>query len=416
MSYSWRPTEIFRLLGISIPNRDEVRVPCPFCNKKNFGFNTKKGVGKCFQCGEGADSASYYAAAMGMTLYDARKDIERRLGIEDEEQRNVRSPRIVCVPETYENSEVKKAPDNVLDDTYRAFLKSIPLSNKNRNMLINRGLDNSTIDSLMYRTLPLYKEMDLFKLCRKLSAEEKHILKGVPGFYRAKGGKGDYTIIQMTQGIIMPQINVHNQITGLQIRKDDDQRRYIEEDEKYESKCGYFSSKGRFDGCGASANVHFACDFRYNTDKHRYDPIIPESDGVRGILLTEGIMKADITHFCLPKWPVISVPGVEATKQLEDVLRYLKGEYGLNTVALAYDMDYQTNPNVQKALLKTTAIIEGLGLKLLQRNWPAYVKVKNKDQNEEEVNLNGIDDFLVFSKFGIYPQVKKLMLEDKTTE
>ena len=82
--------------------------------------------------------------------------------------------------------------------------------------------------------------------------------------------------------------------------------------------------------------------------------------------------------------------------------------YGVNTVALAYDMDYKVNPNVQQALKKTTALIEGLGLRLIQKNWLAQVKVVNGDNVEEEVNLNGIDDFLVFTKFGIYPQVKRI--------
>lgn len=404
------------MLGISFPsNRDEIKIPCPFCSRKNFGFNIRKGIGKCYQCGTGADSASYYAAVMGMTLYDARQDIERRLGIDKEEQRPLKSPRIVCVPESHESA---RPSDDVLDDTYRAFLREITLSDKNHAMLINRGLNNAAIDSLLYRTFPVYGEVDIFGICRKLQGidpetkkydpKNEHVLKGVPGFYRAKGGKGDHTIIQMTKGIIMPQVNVHNQITGLQIRKDDDERRYIDEKEEYESKCGWFSSKGRYDGCGANANVHFACDFQYNKEKHRYDPVIPESDGVKGIMLTEGIMKADIAHFCLPNCPVISVPGVDATKQLGDVLKYLRDEYGVNTVALAYDMDYKVNPNVQQALKKTTALIEGAGLRLIQKNWLAQVKVVNGDNVEEEVNLNGIDDFLVFTKFGIYPQVKRI--------
>ena len=205
----------------------------------------------------------------------------------------------------------------------------------------------------------------------------------------------------MTKGIIMPQVNVHNQITGLQVRKDDDLRG------RDEPKCGWFSSKDRYDGCGACANVHYACDFFYNVGKHRYDPVIPEENGVKGVLLTEGIMKADIAHFCLPNCPVISVPGVNATKQLSGELKYLRDEYGVNAVALAYDMDYKTNKHVQDALEKTKEIINGLGLKLIQKEWLMTVKVI-KDGQEKEVILNGIDDFLVFAKYGIYPEVKKI--------
>lgn len=415
--YSWRPSDVLSLLGIPFPsNRNEVKIPCPFCSRKNFGFNLSRGVGKCYQCDKGADSASYYAAVMGMTLYDARKDIERRLGINDEFQNVARyTPRIVCVPE--ETYDSPKPPDDVLDDTYRAFLNELTLSEKNRKMLINRGLSNSAIDSLLYRSFPDDEKVDIFGLCKKLQGidpvtkkvdpQNAHILKGVPGFFKAKRGKGDYTIVKLTKGIIMPQVNVHNQICSLQIRKDDDERRFIEEEERFEEKCAWFSSKGRYDGCTSGSNIHFACDFKYNKEKGRYDPIIPEKDGVKGVMLTEGIMKADIAHFCLPNCPVISVQGVNSINQLATVLKYLIAEYGLNTVALAYDMDYQTNPNVQKALEKTKALITGLNLTFIPRTWPANVKVC-ENNIEKEVNLNGIDDFLVFTRFGIYPQVKKI--------
>ena len=37
--------------------------------------------------------------------------------------------------------------------------------------------------------------------------------------------KGECTFVRITPGIIIPQIGIHNQIEGFQIRKDDDLRR-----------------------------------------------------------------------------------------------------------------------------------------------------------------------------------------------
>lgn len=375
-----------------------------------------KGVGMCYQCGGTADSARYYATVMNMGQYDARKDIERRLGIEQGGSPVEKSPRIVCKPTVYEGT---LPSDDVLDDSYRAFLSEISLSDKNRNMLLNRGFDNSTIDALQYRTLPTQDDMNLFDLCRSLqgidpktrerdSNRESHILENVPGFFRCRRGKGDYTIAQMTKGIIMPQVNVHNQITGLQIRKDDDLRVYKEEEGRYEEKYGWFSSNGMHSGCKANADVHFACDFSYNAPKQRFDPVIPETNGVKGIFLTEGIMKADICHFCLPAIPFISVPAITYINRLEKALRYLRDEYGLKLVRMAFDMDYNATDKGRQALDKVQKIIKGLGLICAEpATWLPDAKVMEENE-EKNVHLSGFDDFLVFANFGIYPQVKKI--------
>ena len=393
MAYSWKPDDVLDLLNIKRQaNRANVYIPCPFCGGKRFSFSVVKGTGKCFQCDKGADSASYYAVSMGMSLAEARHDIERRLGIvTDDGKRNENyTPRTVY---NTQNKEEERASDEVLDKTYRAFLSELHLCDKNRSMLKARGLTDAKIDELGYKTLPRRDEIDFFALCRRLQ-EDGNILKGVPGFF--KTSKGDYTFIQLTKGIIMPVINRKNQIIGLQIRKDDDLRVYIEEEGDYEQKCAWFSSKNRVGGTPSIAPVHYACDFVYNKEKAEYEPVMPE----KGVMLTEGIMKGDITHFCQPNIPVISVPGVNATNYLQKELEFLK-EKGLETVLLAYDMDYQTNPHVQKALEKTKQIIADLGLRCKSISWENHITIEGKD-----VNINGIDDYLVFAKYGIVPQVK----------
>lgn len=396
MAYSWNPEDVFRLLGIPVANRTEQNVTCPKCGDKHMSFNMAKGIGKCWKCEFGCDSAGYYAVTTGLSLYDARKDIEDRLGIKKDGTRTeTPPPRIVY---NTQHKEEEKAPDNVLDDTYRAFLAELTLSDKNRLMLIARGLTNEEIDALGYKTLPQHDEIDFYALCRRLQSEG-HVLKGVPGFYKTK--KGDYTFVQFTKGIIMPMVNIRNQIIGLQIRKDDDLRVYIEEKGDYEAKCAWFSSKNREGGCGATAGVHYACDFKFNPSSGEYEPVIPEN----GVMLTEGIMKADISHFGYPNIPVISVPGVQALNQLEQELKNLK-ERGVTQVWLAYDMDYLVNPNVQRACQKTTDLIESVGMTWRRMKWENHVVLKDENGNETELNINGIDDYIVYTKYGIIPRVK----------
>jgi len=179
----------------------------------------------------------------------------------------------------------------------------------------------------------------------------------------------------------------------LQIRKDDDLRIFVEERGEYEAKCAWFSSKNRECGCTSSANVHYACDFEFKNGE--YVPVFEN-----GFILTEGIMKADIIHYLQPNCPVIAVPGVHALTHLEKELRRLK-EMGVETILLCYDMDYLTNPNVQSALEKTKALIEGLGLRFKQRKWEVNVTVEG-----QTVPLKGLDDYLAYAKKKVIPEVK----------
>lgn len=390
--YSWKPQEVFQLLGIPVPNRNEVYVPCPSCGSKRFGFNMLKGIGKCWSCNFSADSASYYAVTTGQSINNARLDIEKRLGIIDSNgKKNDNLPQRI-VYKTPEVKESQRASDDILDDTYRAFLAELTLSEKNKLHLLSRGMTEKEINARMYRTMPHMDEIDFFALCRRLQTNG-HSLNGVPGFFKTK--RDDYTFTQTTKGIIMPLINYKNQITGLQIRKDDDLRVFIEEIGKMEEKCAWLSSKNKKGGCNATAGVHYACDFIYDTSKNQYKPVFED-----GFMLTEGIMKADIAHQAQPNIPIISVPGVNATTTLKAELLRLKS-WGIKVILVCFDMDYQTNPHVQTALEKVKALIEECGLIYKPGRWENYVTVNGK-----EYNLNGIDDYLAFAKYGIVPHVK----------
>lgn len=394
--YNWTPGEALGLLGIQIQQKNQY-MKCPACGGKKFQMQTEMGMGHCWRCNFKADTASYYAAEMGMSVEDARRDIENRLGIANATPTEIkeRKERIVY------NTEAKgseTAPDDVLDDTYRAFLSILPVNARHlADMKARCGANPDQVDAWMYRTYPLADgSISYFNICKRLQSEGKR-LEGVPMFYRAKGGEGDFTFIQQTQGIIMPCINHKRQIVGLMNRKDDEKRIYREDLEDYEPKCGWLSSKNKPCGAGAVARIHYACDWKFDAEAKEYKPVFDN-----GFVLTEGFMKADIIHYLMPNLPVIAVPGVNNTNLLKTELERLKS-WGVEGIYMAYDMDYATNPNVKKALDKTIELIKACGLKCAQKTWPT-----THEGLPEGVSLKGMDDYLAYTKLGIVPTIKKI--------
>lgn len=274
---------------------------------------------------------------------------------------------------------------------YRAFLEELTISEKNKSMLLARGFDTEEIEAIGYRTLPARDEIDFVALCKRLQMAG-HNLRGIPGFLQL--AKGNWTFVSMTKGILMPQLDRENRIFGLQLRKDDDQRKYIEETGELESKCGWFSSKNCRSGCGVKANesVHYACDFKYKDGK--YVPVLGET-----VILTEGSMKADLIHAFMKNAPVISIPGVNILNPVENELQFLR-ESGVKSILLCFDMDYKSNENVQNALEKVQAMIKKGGVNPVQKDWETKVCVNNITYD-----LKGLDDYMAFHLKGILPKL-----------
>ena len=392
--YNWNIFDVWSLLDIQTPQgKEEVIVPCPFCGGKRFAMNQKKGTGHCFNCEQKADSAGYYAQVCGLSIEEARKDIERRLGL-DQKAVSVNRPERVVFKEA-EQAPMQKI--DMLDKVYSSFLAELTLSEKNRNALLARGFSVDDIERLGYKTFPNPSEINYFNLCKRLIVNGCN-LYGVPGFYRTKGGS--WTFVPVTQGIILPQRTVNNQIFGLQIRKDDDLRTFNEERGELEAKCSWFSSKNCRDGCSARADINFSCDFKFDAQKTKKYWVYTQK---HKMILTEGSMKADLIHSFEPDFPVFSVAGVNSTTYLETTLKYLK-KLGITSILHAYDMDYQTNEKVYKQMEKTRNIIleAGMGYEMLK--WETKIPI---DGQPKEL-LKGLDDYLAYIKKGIIPRIKSL--------
>jgi len=390
MAYQWNCADVLRLLGVPFKeNRPENMVPCPACGGKRFAMNIAKGTGHCFNCSERADSAAYYALSTGLSIEEARKEIEERLNIKTDWKTDKRPARVAYAEE---QSEEEITDSATLNAAYQSFLSELTLSDENKYNLLSRGFDEPIIKQLGYKTFPHKSERDFFALCRNMIKDDI-TLKGVPGFY--KTFHNDWNFVQLTKGIIVPTRNINNEIVGLQIRKDDDKRVYIPEQEKLEPKCAWFSSKGFNSGAAAHGYVHYACDFRYDNGTKKWWAAIGDT-----IILTEGAMKADLVHY-LSKAPVIAVPGVYNYKYLEEQLKLLS-RGGVKRVIHCYDMDYQTNPNVKDAMIKTREIIKNCGFEYVFKTWETKVTIDGVLHDR----LKGLDDYLAYVYKGIIPHVE----------
>ncbi len=388
--YSWSCSDVLTLLGVRFnPNKEEQTIVCPFCGSSRFGMNIKKGTGHCFKCCATADSASYYAASTGLSLYNAREDIKKRLNIPDE---NGNLPERKVFKETVQSD---LAPISTRDRTYRAFLEELILTQKNFDNLKARGFSEEDITAKGYKTFPSAENTSFENICRNLTTKGC-MLEGVPGFF--KNSSGEWTFSRITPGIIIPQINIHNQIEGFQIRKDDDLRK--DYDGELEPKIVWFSSKGKPHGTGPHVTVHISTDFIFDKEKKTYNPILHGDK----VTLTEGGMKADLCACLLGnRASLIAVQGVHALNPLKETLISLK-PYGLKTVNVAFDMDYLVNPNVKDAMKKVIALIKELGYEYENlMNW----EYKQYDESGRTFFLKGLDDYLAFQQKGIKPVVVK---------
>lgn len=162
--------------------------------------------------------------------------------------------------------------------------------------------------------------------------------------------------------MFIPVYNVKGELISFHVR------RLGENKDSDGPKYWSFSSAGLRDGCSPG------------TPTGLWGKISKDDNA---ILLTEGALKAYLIH-CWTKMPVMYILGVGSTTHLEKSLKYVKETTNVKQVALAFDMDYKTNPNVGSAVDKIRKIVGDSGLLQTQLHWT---------QKE-----NGLDDYIFAAK------------------
>ena len=345
----YRMADVIPLLPIPGPpqGRSAYYMPCPHCDRdsrkrdKHLNINLAKDVFRCARCGWNGGIFDLYAYYTESPRDKARDDIKRALSVDG------KPSSAALQTSTPVNIETTITDVQNRHSVYSAFLSMLPLAPDHMRNLLGRGLTEQSIAENEYRTTPVVGEKTLVK--RLLS--DGHSLAGVPGFYTDRDGQWRY--ISMWRGILIPVRDIQGRIQGLQVRRDNQERR----------KYRWVSSadiEGGVNGCGAEGWIHLTGPVR---DR---------------VILIEGPLKADIVHH-LTGQTVVAIPGVNSLRHLEVVLTELIG-LGVKQVMTAFDMDFLKNPHVQNGYAELVSLLERMDLQFGTYMWnPDY---------------NGLDDYV----------------------
>jgi DNA primase len=236
-----------------------------------------------------------------------------------------------------------KATIDILNCTYQALLSELPLLPEDRENLIKRGLSDSQISSLNYKTMPLYGRENIIE---KLLSENVQ-LSGIPGFWTDLQGEGH---LSGPLGICVPVRDLQGRISGIQIRRNGD----------IKPKYVWLSSSGRLNGCSSGVSAHLAKPAHCDNSE---------------VWITEGPLKGDIISLKLNR-AVIAIPGVAAWEKAIPIVWQLK----VRSVIVALDMDKLTNQAVMTYKNLLINRLMRMGIRVFEASWNS--------------NFKGLDDLL----------------------
>lgn len=226
------------------------------------------------------------------------------------------------------------------DAVYSELLKNLTLTERHFQHLANeRRLSDLTIRKAGFRSVPSRMLGDA--LAAQLAA--KWELKGVPGFWR-KDGRWCLRFAGII-GFFIPIKNAVGQIEGLQIRTFNGKAKYL-----------LLSSANLPEGISSGTPHHFT------------------GQPCQTVIVTEGALKAEvIAEAKRRRGEPCFVIGLVSVSTFGDSfgaeLRH--GCPSVRVVQLAFDSDWQTNPNVQLQMRRFAKSVKDAGLTLQVLAWEA---------------------------------------------
>lgn len=343
------------------------QVNCPFClGKENqpdhHGHMTlylESDSFKCHRCGEHGGKLALYGLTHGCDTKQAYKEImEIREGVK------VSAPSWIP-PKPIEHIETDaRASLEECHKTYAALLDMLSLTKVHRDNLQKRGLSDTEINRLGYKSVPQTGH-------RRLAAEllkQGCVLEGVPGFFLDQNDQWRLNVYYT--GIMMPCRNFNGLIQGIQVRKD-----FVDSD-----KCYWVTGSEKKGGTSLETQVHFTS----------------ERPAVDTALLTEGTMKADITAYLSGDF-MIAIPGTSHFPAIRRAIPILK-KVGIRKILMCFDMDLYINSSVMQNLETVTNLFVEAGFEVSMREW---------DRNKK-----GIDDYWLSCRNNhSMPTFKEISLE-----
>jgi len=354
--------EAVDLLGISCDTRRaKTYIACPVCQSANelrskqfkMQLDFSKDMYRCAKCGDKASlteggPVSFWMLMKGITdPKEAAKDFyKQRNGVSAADRK--------IYEKTEYTPEPQPAPIDIRDHTLKCLFKISTLRKRHKEALMNvRGFSESDIEKLGYKSTPRDGKSAAAKLLAMGCT-----LEGVPPFYKDEDGKWT---MKLYDGLMLPKLNARGQYQGVEISLNPGK------DPNFEgSKYLPFTSRDLPSGTPS----HTYCHFRLG------------SRGLRRVILTEGVLKADIIS-CLSGYSVLSISGVNCQNYLKGAYQALKSVDVFEGIYIAFDKDCQTNEHVQKALLKLKEGLDEAGIKYkdISGSWPDPFK--------------GLDDYLI---------------------
>lgn len=387
---------------------------CPFHNDTRLGsfvVTPKKGIFKCFSCGEGGDAAKFVALYNGLNYVEAIFEIalqERIISYEEYEEyfkrRRYTKKEVEKIEKIYVEKDRKKfesdiADINTRDKVFNIFLDSLKLKKEHKEYLnTERQLSDEIIARRKYKSCQYATDTFMKDFLGKLNNSDveyidgkgirkrgEEVLEHIPGFYKKKSkGKWQWTF-PYNKGIFIPIRNAKGKIAGLQIRRD----------KKDEHRGRYF---------------WFSSSFAQYNDKYKYgvssgspmDVLYPDKQPNKVLFITEGRFKSEaviqkIGSVC------ISVQGVGSwrniDKTIEEAEKVVRKKYpkfrGFTRIYVAYDFDMSYKYQVYKQLKKMSDFLqEKTDLALYYLHWTEEYK--------------GIDDMLLNSNCSCPKECGKL--------
>ncbi len=339
--------DVIPLLPIEQPQsrKSSYNILCPHCDagrtrNGHLNINLTKDVFRCPRCGFSGGVLDLYGFYANVSREEAIKAIREKLNISDQSVEYKRRS-------AWKEPVIKEYPPadiGTRDATYRALLSNLTLSSDHMRNLLNRGLTEQVIAEKSYRTTPVVGWRSIAKRLR----DDGLYLSGVPGFFREKDGH--WAFAEVMRGILIPVRDSQGRIQGLQVRRDNAERR----------KFRWISTNERQDGCKAEGWTHLA------------------GEAQEEILLIEGPMKADVVNHLTGR-TALAVPGVNSLTQLQSSLTELSS-MGVRRVMTCFDMDMIKNPYVQNGYSALLNLLGSMEMEFGTYLWnPHY---------------NGLDDYL----------------------
>jgi hypothetical protein len=270
------------------------------------------------------------------------------------------TPHLSHAPQTPPRTQA--APIIVADEArrhsvYTALLRELQLSPADHASLRARGLSDEAIEHGQFKSTPTKDDAD--RITRRLAQDFD--LTGVAGFYKEAGA---WRMTWTDAGIIIPVRDADARISALMYR-----RTHAREDESF-GKYIWISSaedrdgKPRSAGASSGAPCHFALSHMMKD--------------AEAVTLTEGALKAEIAANFLNQPVIGNAPSCFGA----DFAANLKKDFPqLQTVYVAFDMDFRRNEHVKAALFRLVEQLERARFDVRVRTWPDRWK--------------GIDDYLL---------------------